>query len=163
MASRLAWPAACLIFGLLLLGLPFEFPGQAALRPDYAVACVYFWSLYRPAALPAPVVALAGLLLDLLNMSPLGLWAVLLLLVQGGTLAVRRQLLPRPFILNWLSFAGFAGAAAALAWAVQSLLILAPLPALPAAVQSLAAVALYPLLASFLIRAHRGPAASELA
>ncbi len=162
-ASRLAWPAAFLVFGLLLLGLPLGLPGQAELRPDYAVACVFFWSLYRPGSLPAPVVALAGLLLDLLGLSPLGLWAVLLLLVQGGTLAIRRRLIPRLFLINWLVFAAFAACATALAWAAQSLLFLTLLPAPPVAIQTIAAIGLYPLLAAFFIRAHRGPAAAELA
>jgi rod shape-determining protein MreD len=162
-ASRYAWPAALLIFGLLVIGLPFGLPGQAELRPAYAMACVYFWSLYRPSSLPAPVVALTGLLLDLLGMSPLGLWAVLLLVLQGATLASRRRLVPQFFLLNWLVFASYAAAASALAWAAQSILSLTILPLLPLAAQMLAAAGLYPALAALFIRAHRGPAAAELA
>jgi rod shape-determining protein MreD len=163
LASRYAWPAAMLVFGLLTLGLPFGLPGQAELRPVYAMGCVYFWSLYRPSSLSAPTVAFAGLLLDLLGMSPLGLWAVLLLLLQGATILSRRNLIPRPFLLNWLAFSALATTLSCLAWAVQSALALSLLPTLPVAVQSLAAIGLYPLLAGFFIRAHRGPAAAELA
>ena len=36
------------------------------------LACVYFWSLFRPAAMPPPVVFLIGVLLDLLGYLPLG-------------------------------------------------------------------------------------------
>ena len=163
LASRVAWPGAMLVFGLLALGLPFGLPGQAELRPVYAMGCVYFWSLYRPSSLSAPMVAFAGLLLDLLGISSLGLWAVLLLLLQGATLLSRRALIPRPFLLNWLAFSTFAATLSTLAWAAQSALSLTLLPTLPAAVQVLAAVGLYPLLAGFFIRAHRGPAAAELA
>jgi rod shape-determining protein MreD len=162
-ASRHAWPAFCLVFGLLAIGLPLRLPGQAGLRPDYAMACVYFWSLYRPASLPAPLVAAAGLLLDLLGLSPLGLWAVLLLLLQGATLLLRRRLLPLSFILNWLIFSGFAALAAALAWLAQSLLGLSPLPGQPVAAEILLACGGYPALAALFIRAHRGAAAAELA
>ncbi|OYV38458.1 MAG: hypothetical protein B7Z80_09960 [Rhodospirillales bacterium 20-64-7] len=162
-ASRFAFPAAFLVFGLFVIGLPLGFAGQAELRPVYAMACVFFWSLYRPASLPAPIVALAGLLLDLIGLSPLGLWAVLLLVLQGATLATRRRLIPRSFFLTWMVFAGFAVLLTGIAWAAQSALSLMLLPAMPAAAQSLLAVGLYPAFAACFIRAHRGPAAVELA
>jgi rod shape-determining protein MreD len=127
------------------------------------MACVFFWSLYRPVSLPAPLVALTGLLLDLLGLSPLGLWAVLLLVLQGSTLAARRRLIPQSFLLTWLVFTAFAAAGTSLAWLLQSLLELRMLPAMPMAAQLLAACGLYPALAGLFIRAHRGPAAVELA
>jgi rod shape-determining protein MreD len=162
-ASRYAWPGTFLVFGLLLIGLPAGLPGQAELRPAYAMTCVFFWSLYRPSSLPAPVVALCGMLLDLLGMTPLGMWAVLLLLLQGATLLARRRLIPQNFWLVWLVFSSFACALAALSWALQSLLRLELLPALPLAAEILTAFGLYPAIAAFFIRAHRGPAAAELA
>ena len=162
-ASRYAWPAAFTIFGLLLIGLPLGLPGLAAMRPAYVMACVYFWSLYRPASLPAPVVALTGLLLDLLGVSPLGMWAVLLLLLQGATLVSRRRLLTWSFKLSWAAFSGFAAVLSLLAWGVQSGLELRALPGLPLAVQMLMAFGVYPVLAWVFIKAHRGAAAVELA
>jgi rod shape-determining protein MreD len=162
-ASRHAWPGFCTLFGLFLIGLPLGLPGQAELRPTYAMACVFFWSLYRPAALPAPLVAVIGLLLDLLNISPLGLWAVLLLLLQGSTLAARRRLLPVGFLLNWLAFIGLTALFSTLFWAMQCLLTLSLLTPIPLGVQILACAGAYPGLAALFIRAHRGAAAAELA
>jgi rod shape-determining protein MreD len=162
-ASRHAWPITFTIFGLFVIGLPLGLPGQAELRPAYAMACVFFWSLYRPSSLPAPVVALTGLLLDLLGLSPLGLWAVLLLLLQGFTLAARRRLAPQGFLLTWLVFFSFATVLSGLAWAIQSLLTLSLLPPLPLGAQILACIGVYPALAAMFIRAHRGAAAAELA
>jgi rod shape-determining protein MreD len=162
-ASRYAFPAGFMIFGLFVIGMPFGLPGQAELWPVYAMACVYFWSLYRPASLPAPVVALTGLLLDLLGLSPLGLWAVLLLALQGAVLAARRRLVQQTFFRIWVVFSGLAIVVSALAWMLQSLLTLSLLPAQPLAIEVLFAVGLYPALAGFFIRAHRGPAAVELA
>ncbi len=161
--SRYAFPIGMLLFGLFIIGLPLGLPGQAELRPIYAAACVFFWSLYRPSSLPAPVVALIGLLLDLLGLSPLGLWAVLLLILQGATLASRRRLIPQSFLLTWMVFAGFAAALCALAWVAESLLTLSLLPLNPLIAEIAMAVCLYPALAAFFIRAHRGPAAVELA
>jgi rod shape-determining protein MreD len=162
-ASRHAWPLFCTWFGLFLIGLPWGLPCQAELRPAYAMACVFFWSLYRPTSLPAPLIALTGLLLDLLNLSPLGLWAVLLLLLQGTTLAARRRLVPSGFLLNWAAFTALATACSVLFWLLQSVLTLTLLTLLPLAAQILACAGIYPALAALFIRAHRGPAAAELA
>ncbi|MBU6418509.1 MAG: rod shape-determining protein MreD [Proteobacteria bacterium] len=162
-ASRWVFPCATLIFGLFIIGMPFGIPGQAALRPVYAMACVYFWSLYRPGSLPAPLVALCGLLLDLLGLSPFGVWAVLLLLLQWVTLLLRRKLVPARFLLVWVVFTAMAVVVAALAWAVDSAFNGTWLPTTPLMFEWLLAAGLYPALAALLIKAHRGPAAVELA
>lgn len=163
MASRWAFPCATLIFGLFVIGMPFGIPGQAALRPVYAMACIYFWSLYRPASLPAPLVALCGLLLDLLGLSSFGVWAVLLLLLQWTTLLLRRKLVPAGFFIVWASFTAMAMACVSLAWAAESVLTLTWLPMSPMPLQWLLAAGLYPAMAALLIRTHRGPAAVEQA
>ena len=162
-AARWVMPSAMLVFGLFLLGLPFHIPGQALLRPAYAMGCVYFWSLFRPASLPIPITFLIGLLLDLMGVTPPGLWALLLILLQTATLLSRRRLAPRRFLLTWTAFCGFAALALLLAWAAQSALTLALLPLWPTGAGILIAAALYPALASLLVRVHRGPAAVELA
>ncbi len=162
-ASRHAWPAAFMLFGLFIIGLPFGLPAQAELRPAFAMACVFFWCLYRPVSLPAPVVAGTGILLDLLGISPLGLWAVLLLVLQGSTMAARRRLVPQGFMLTWVIFAAFAFVISTLAWLLQSMLDFDLLPSFPVLVEVLLAIGLYPALAGLFIRAHRGPAAAELA
>lgn len=152
-----------MLLGLFLIGLPLGLPGQPELRPAYAMACVFFWSLYRPAAMPAPVVALTGLLLDLLDLSDLGLWAVLLLLLQGGTMALRRRLVPASFLLNWAIFTTLGAGLSVLFWAAESVLRLTLLTVTPVAVQVLLCAGIYPALAAMFIRAHRGAAAAELA
>jgi rod shape-determining protein MreD len=162
-AARWVVPSFMLVLGLVILGLPLGLPAQAALRPVYAMACVYFWSLYRPSSLPAPLTALCGILLDLLGLSPLGLWAILLLVLQAVTIAARRRLALARFLATWCAFTGLALAAAALAWGAQAVLEWRLLPAWPVVWEGMFAAGLYPLLARLLIRAHRGPAAVELA
>ncbi len=162
-AARYAVPFGTLVAGLVVLGLNFGLPGQAQLRPVYALACVFFWSLYRPSALPAPAVMAGGVLLDLLGFSPVGLWAVLLLLLHGAVLALRRRLVQRGFLFTWPVFSGFAAGAFVLAWGAQSLLGQGMLPLRPVLTQTGFAVLLYPALAALFIRVHRGPAAAELA
>lgn len=162
-ASRRLFPLAALIFGLFVIGMPFGIPGQAALRPIYAMGCVYFWSLYRPSSLPAPIVALCGLLLDLADLSPFGIWAVLLLLLQGVTWLLRRKLVPARFLLVWACFVLLVAVWSILAWAAEAALTETWLPLAPPLLETLLAAGLYPALAALLIRAHRGPAAVEMA
>ncbi len=162
-ASRLLFPVGTLLLGLFIIGLPFGIPGQAELRPAFAMACVFFWSLYRPVSMPAPIVALCGLLLDFMGLTPLGLWAVLLLCLHGATLAARRRLIPQSFLLTWAVFIGLACVLSALGWLAETALGLALLPLWPVVVQAGTAAALYPALAAFFIRAHKGAAAVELA
>lgn len=162
-AARWAVPCALLVFGLFVLGLPFHIPSQALLRPAFAMGCIYFWTLFRPGSVPVPLTALAGLLLDLMGLTPPGLWAALLILLQMVTLLARRRLAPRRFLITWAAFCGFAAVASALSWAVQSALALSLLPLLPVGAEMLVAAALYPALSALLVRVHRGPAAVELA
>ena len=161
LATRWIFPFALLVFGLFIIGMPFGVPGQAALRPIYAMGCVYFWSLYRPHSLPAPLVAISGLLLDLLGFSPLGLWAVLLLLLQAVTLKLRQKLAPVAFFYVWGGFTVLAAVGATLAWLIDSGFNETWLPLSPLITECVWAIGLYPALTFMLVRAHRGFAALE--
>lgn len=162
-AARHATPAFMIAAAMILLAMPGLLPAQAMLRAGIVTGSVYFWTLYRPSSLPAPVIGLIGLLLDLLGSSPLGLWAVLLLLEQAALLRLRKSLVAQGFTTVWLAFAGFACSLGLLEWLGRSLLGFALLPAGPAMIQTGIAILLYPLLAMLLVRAHRGAAAPELA
>lgn len=162
-AARHALPAASIAIAMILLAIPDLLPEQASFRVGFVIASVYFWSLYRPASLPAPVVAVLGVLLDLLGASPLGLWAVLLLLEQGSVAAVRRVLVRQGFPLVWLVFAGFVLTLMAAECMARDVLELAILPPMPLVIQGSIAILIYPLLAVALIRAHRNAAAPEQA
>lgn len=113
-ASRQAFPAACTVLLLLLFAAPLGVPGQASLQPAAALACVFFWSLFRPASMPPPVVFLLGLLADLLGLAPVGVSVLILLVVHGFALKWRRVLARQGFLLVWLAFVGMAAGAAAL-------------------------------------------------
>ncbi len=89
-AARHAFPAGCTVLLMLLTETPFGIADQAALLPAVTLACVYFWSLFRPGAMPPPVVFLIGLLFDLLGYLPLGVGALTLLIVHGWRCAGAR-------------------------------------------------------------------------
>ncbi|MDD2876129.1 MAG: rod shape-determining protein MreD [Acidiphilium sp.] len=162
-AARHVLPAASIAFAIIALAMPGLIPAQPEVRVGFVVASVYFWSLYRPASLPAPVVALLGVLLDLLGASPLGMWAVLLLLEQATIGVVRRSLVRQSFLIVWLVFAAFVVTLTFAEYLVRGVLELSLLPPEPIIMQAVIAILIYPVIAVALIRAHRGAAAPEQA
>lgn len=162
-AARHAFPASCTILLMVLAQMPLGIADQAVLLPAVAIACVYFWSLFRPAAMSPPVVFLAGLLLDLLGYLPLGVGALTLLGVHGLALRWRRILTRQRFLLVWLAFGGFAVGAAALSWLLTAVLTVRLLSPGPAMFQAVLTAAVYPALAVLFVRAHRTIADPERA
>jgi rod shape-determining protein MreD len=162
-ASRHAFPAVQTVVVLLLLSAPFGIPGQAQLQPAWAQASVYFWSLYRPASMPAPLIFLLGLLLDLLVQGPIGVEVLILLLIHALGLKIRRSLTRSGFAMVWLVFIGVAVAAASLEWLLVCVLTWRALPPWPGLFECGLASGMYPFLALYLILLHRGLAAPERA
>ncbi len=162
-ASRYALPGAQTVAVLLLLSAPLGIPGQAQLQPAWAQASVFFWSLYRPASLPAPLVFAIGLLLDLLAQGPVGIEVLVLLLIHAVALKSRRVLTRSGFAAVWLAFTGVALGAALLEFLLVCLLTWRGLPLWPGAFEFGVAAGLYPFLALYLIGLHRGLAAPEQA
>ena len=160
-ASRASFPAASTIVLLLLTSAPFQLPDQAQLMPAVALACVWFWSLFRPSALPPVAVFLLGLFCDLLGYQPVGVSVLTLLVVHGIALRWRRGLVRQGFLLVWLAFVAVAMLAATLGWALSSLLIFRLLSPTTALFQFVLIAALYPGLAVLLSLAHRRLAGAE--
>lgn len=153
--ARWSFPSAMTIAVVLVTAAPFRLPGQAELQNGAALACVYFWSVYRPLSMPPPAVFLVGLLADLLGFAPPGVGVVSLLVAHGLALRWRRPLTRQGFLVVWLAFAALATALAALQWLLTSLLTLRLVPPGPALFQAMLAAGFYPALAVLLARAHR--------
>ncbi len=161
--ARHAVPAGCTALLMLLTAAPFGIADQPVLLPAVALASVYFWSLFRPVAMPPPVVFVLGLLFDLLGYQPLGLGPLTLLAVHGLAVRWRDALTQQNFLTVWLTCAGFAAGAATLGWTLTALLSARLLPVAPAVFQAVLTAALYPALAILFIRAHRSVADPERA
>ena len=155
-ASRAAFPAACTALILLATAFPLGVPGQAEWQPAAAFACVFFWSLFRPASMPPAVVFALGLLADLLGLSAIGVSVLVLLIVHGLALRWRRVLVRQGFLVVWLAFVGVAAGASLLQWAFTCGLTMRLFSPVPALFEWALAASIYPLLATLFIRAHRG-------
>ena len=153
-SARRAFPVVTTMLLLLVTAAPFRLPGQAELQNAAALACVFFWSVYRPASMPPPAVFLIGLLADLLAFAPPGVGVLSMLVAHGLALRWRRLLMRHGFLLAWLAFVSVVVSLAALQWLLTSALTLRLLPAGAAVFQAMLAAGLYPLLAVVLTRAH---------
>jgi rod shape-determining protein MreD len=143
-------------FLLMLLSLaPFGLWGQAALLPTVALTCVWFWALFRPAAMSPPVVFLIGVLLDLLGFLPPGVGALTMLTTFGIVQRLRWFLSRQRFAMIWLIFVAIACFIAVMNWALVSLLTFSLLPPGPVLFQAGLAAAMYPAVAIPLSLAHR--------
>ena len=162
-AARWAFPACTTVLLLLAAAAPFGLPGQAELQAAVAIGCVFFWSLFRPAAMLPLVVFAIGLLADLLGYAPPGVGVLSLLLVHGLALRWRRLLTRQGFLVVWVAFVAVGAGAAALQWALTSALTFRLLPPGPGLFEALIAAGLYPALAVLLTRAHQSLAAPEQA
>ncbi len=154
MAARRGTPVAIAVILLLVTAAPLGLPGQTELQAAIAVACVYFWSVFRPASMTPPLVFLLGMLVDLLGYAPMGVGVLTLLLVHGTALRGRRVLAHRGFLVVWLAFSCVAAAAAGLQWALTSLLTLRLLPPAGGVFEAVIGAGLYPALATVLGWAH---------
>lgn len=96
------------IFILFLLSLDFVSYSVAlsdAVRPYFIVICIYFWSIYRPTFLLPIYVFALGLVFDVILNYPMGLHAVLFLVLQWIIRDQRLFFLGQPYVIIWLSFA----------------------------------------------------------
>lgn len=150
-AVRAVFPAAFTVVLMVLGATPVGIPG---LMMAAALPCVFFWSIFRPASMPPPVVFLLGLLLDLLSFTPMGIGVLTLLLVHGLAFRGREVLAKASFLWGWLAFCVVAAGAAALGWGLQALLGWQWPPLMPGLNMLGVAAGLYPALAWVLTRAH---------
>lgn len=141
---------------LALLGaVPLHLPGYGAVAPALGLTAVYYWAIHRPDLL-RPVFAFAlGVLQDLLSGTPVGMTALVYVLVYWVVLIRRRVFLATTFPMLWLGFALVALAAAVVRWVGHSVLDMMLIPPGPALVQALLTVALFPIFGWLFIRIHR--------
>lgn len=98
--------AAFLLLTLVIIFfhlLPLETTPRRWAGPDIVLAFALAWSLRRPEYVPAPALALAFLLADLLLQRPPGLWAMLALIGCENIKVRGRTLRDQNFFAEWVT------------------------------------------------------------
>lgn len=149
--GRALFPAVSTAILMILAAAPVGLPSMVE---AVALPCVFFWSIFRPAAMSAPAAFALGMLEDLLTMAPFGTGVLILLMLHALALRFRGVIARQTFLVVWLIFCCFAIGAAALEWLLQALLALTLLPVTPAALLCVIAAGLYPGISLLLTRVH---------
>jgi rod shape-determining protein MreD len=102
------WLVAPLLLALvasILFAAPIRIFGLRLPEPVFALIPTFAWAVIRPAVLAPFLVLAMGLFLDLFWGSPLGLWALALLIAYGATLFTRQMMSgqSRVMMLVWYS------------------------------------------------------------
>jgi len=155
---RGAFPTMATLVLMIAGAVPVGAPG---LVMALCLPCVFFWTVFRPAAMPPPAVFGLGVAQDLLAHAPFASGVLVLLAAHGAALRLRGFVARQRFGTVWMIYCGVAAGAAALAWALQGLLDWRLPPTSPGLHQAAISIGIYPCLAWLLSRAHRALAESE--
>jgi len=116
-------PFALTLMLLVINAIPFHIPGFAQVAPLLPLIGIYFWAVYRPDLMPAAAVFLIGILHDFLSGLPVGVSALIFLVVLGAALAQRSFFFGKSFIIVWLGFMMVEGGALTLEWFLLSIFV----------------------------------------
>jgi rod shape-determining protein MreD len=134
---------------------PWPLPHFGDIAPPFVLMAVYYWSIHRPDLLGALPCFLIGLFLDFAFGVPLGLHALLFVVVHGLLISQRRFFVGHAFVMSWVGFAGVAVMSALLSYGGISLFGDGDIKLIPLLLQAVMAILVFPLPAWFFISVQR--------
>lgn len=145
-------PIAVLMVFLLVALLPWGLPGEARfVLPMLPYVAIHYWTLNDRGFMPAGLVFVVGLVIDLVTRGPLGFWAMIFL--TGQMCALWLSGAPGDTRLKrWLGFFAVIGLLSCLQWLVASIYFVAWADPRPFATAAVVIAAIYPLFSLALIR-----------
>lgn len=148
-------PICLVMVAVLLSVLKIPLPVIDFVRPNLLLMLVYFWAIHDPRFLSYPLIFCAGLALDLLIGTHIGMTAILMiglfLVVKGQ----RRYLIGQTLWVQWLCFVLVVLIYSITEWAVIMLLSFVFFMPTKTAIVALLSLCLYPFFALFLKKIHR--------
>lgn len=97
-------PVLLLLFAALVSLTPMPFAGDMAIMPSFSLITVFYWSLLRPAQLPAITIFIAGLIIDAFAAPALGLNILILLTMRMMAIRFSSRFARQTI---WFFWAGF--------------------------------------------------------
>jgi len=148
-------PVASTFIFVLIGQLPMPVPLLAEVAPAFALISLYYWVVFRPDLMPYAAVFGLGVIQDAVAGTPLGLYAMVYLLVQALVRNQRRFIAGKPFWVFWSVFALVAPGAAVAAWLLASVARGTLLSPETAFVGLIMTIILFPAVAWVLVHAQR--------
>lgn len=152
---KLALPIVVTMLALLLSIVPLPIPEYSMLAPNFVLICAFYWIVHRPDLFPAWGAFVVGLLDDALSGAPMGLNALVLLLVHYAIVAQHKFFRGKAFWLIWSSFALIATGAAVVTAIVAYAAAHLSVPFGLFATQLALTIAIYPAVGAVLGRVQR--------
>lgn len=144
--ARNLTPVALSVLLVMVATLPLYLPFYGPIAPNIALMAGFYWPVYRPDLFPASAAFLVGLWQDILTGAPLGLCAVVMVLMHALLVPQRRFFQGKSFGVVWWAFMLVAAAAVAVMWLLFMALERAPVDPGPALFQLALTIALYPFV-----------------
>ena len=143
------WGLILLVIFLLLIlsSLPLNVFNIGSVRPAFMLMAVYYLAILRPSIIPALVVFIIGITLDLISSYPIGLNALTLVAVQWIIKSQRRFLAGQQFKVLWGGFTLICFAVNTLHWGIFSLFNFNAFSFIPTIISVLLSSFLFPLVA----------------
>jgi rod shape-determining protein MreD len=148
-------PIVTTVVAALLSVEPLHLDGYVGLAPAFTLMATYYWTIYRPDLLPAPLLFLIGTIQDLLSGGLPGETAVTLLTARAITAPNRQYLVDRPFPFIWAGFALLTTVAMLFSWALHSLLAAELLDLRGSVLRSVLTISVFPMASFLLGRSQR--------
>lgn len=116
----MALPALASMALLVVVAAPTGLIGPGYIAPDVMMVSVFYWTSFRPQAVPFWTVFLLGLFQDALFGTYLGLTSLLLILLRLLTISFRLTVVGESFMASWLGFALLSAAITLSHWLMAS-------------------------------------------
>ena len=143
-------PFVTTLLMVFISALPWQIASFAPITPAFTAISIYYWGVYQNLKLPYYSIFGLGMLLDLLTGIPLGLSALIYLLVKAILNSQRTFFMGKPFWIVWAGFAVVMLGVSLFGWVVSSLYFSAFVAPLPFVIQCVLTVLLYPVVSFFL-------------
>lgn len=152
---RLLTPVALTLAAVFVSIVPVGIPGLPEVTPFFTLMAVYHWSIYRPELLPAPAVFILGLVQDGLTGGPLGLFALILVVVYGLVSMQRRTFLGKSFQVEWFGFSLVVFGVTLVSWLISCVYFTTLVDPRLVVLQGILTLAIYPCIVWIFARVAR--------
>ena len=150
--ARYLSPSFITLFLVVVSVVPIRTLDFTTVVPLLPLISVYHWAIFRPTLLPIYAVFLIGILQDILTGSPIGVHALVFVLVYGSVLSQKNFFTGKSFFILWIGFALMAAGALVVNWLAISILSVAILDFHNAIIQYILTLGIYPAVAWLFLR-----------
>lgn len=116
---------------------------------------IYYWSIYRPMLIPPILVFIIGVCFDVLSVWPIGISALIFLLLRQSVTRQRLFLTGQPFTVVWLGFIGAITIASLIQWGIFSLIYWQAIPIYSSATAFVLSALMFPIISFALHLSHK--------